>query len=128
MKRSDAEKLYRYGYAVEAAMPGGLAPAVLRADAAGSTLPLPEGGFGAAVAATGRQPRGYAPADPRTVLHFQFADGSNPFVCYGSPEEILDQLENWGRNYEIACKKHDGRILYAMLSEKKRSESARAGR
>lgn len=46
-----------------------------------------------------------------SYLHIQFADGSNPFVKYGSYDELKKEIKRWQRNYDLyPFTKPDGNI------------------
>jgi hypothetical protein len=51
-------------------------------------------------AETGKYISFYVPTDTR-LIHFSFADGSNPYVFRGSMLECMKELKKWARNYNI---------------------------
>lgn len=47
-------------------------------------------------------------------IHFNFSDGSNPYVFYGYPSECIKELERWRKRYQVNfVNKH-----YYTLTEK----------
>lgn len=58
--------------------------------------------------------------DP-SALHLLFADGSNPFVKYGSIKELQIELEAWSRRYGIRRLNSDcENVINYKLTEKTR--------
>lgn len=55
-------------------------------------------------------------------LHFEFADGSNPFVKYGTPVELYYELQAWSHGYRITAAASTGTAMIAAfrLEEKRR--------
>lgn len=122
-----AAKLYSYGYMVGIRFPGTDAEFIRPVPGAGP-LPLSGSPLGDAVSRlrgeTGLGARvrpDFLLFQDRLVLHFEFADGSNPYVFFGDHGSVLAELDRWARNWTIRPLKHDGRTLYARLSEKPRS-------
>lgn len=37
----------------------------------------------------------------KIMIHFEFADGSNPYIFRGSPLECLEELKRWEKRFSI---------------------------
>ena len=37
----------------------------------------------------------------KVLIHFEFVDGSNPYIFRGSPLECLAELKRWNKNFNI---------------------------
>lgn len=37
----------------------------------------------------------------KIMIHFEFADGSNPYIFRGSPLECLEEMKKWGKRFFI---------------------------
>lgn len=105
VNRALARKLWSWGLPVRQDSGNGAVPLVKPAcvPAAGA-----KAGFDVACAAAAGRP--YAPEArkciylvpwDRMALHLSFRDGSNPFVKYGTAEELLYELQAWSRGYRI---------------------------
>lgn len=35
------------------------------------------------------------------IIHFDFADGSNPYIYRGTVWDCLEELQKWGKNFDI---------------------------
>lgn len=41
----------------------------------------------------------------KSLIHFEFADGSNPYIFRGCPLECLEELKKWAVNFKITMLK-----------------------
>lgn len=105
VNRALARKLWSWGLPVRQDSGKG---AVLLEKPAGVPAAGAKAGFDAACAAAAGKP--YAPEARKCVylipwgrmaLHLSFRDGSNPFVKYGTAEELLYELQAWSHRYRI---------------------------
>lgn len=51
-------------------------------------------------AETGYYPAYYVKRE-RIMIHFQFSDGSNPYIFRGYPLECVKELSKWGKRFKI---------------------------
>lgn len=125
LSKRDAVQLYGHGFEIGFTPKGTALTVFKRHSLHGMALPGPAQHFIDALDGVrdlaGAKPKSaasYVAQHARLTLHFEFADGSNPFVFYGTPSETLAQLRKWHRNWDMTCIKNDGRMLFARLSEK----------
>ena len=52
--------------------------------------------------------------DEKTYIHFTFADGSNPYLFWGSVFDCAAELAKWGKHYNITFEK----IGFYMLEDR----------
>ena len=53
------------------------------------------------------------------VLHISFADGSNPFVKYGTRAELEREIHRWKRRFIILDRRDKGGCVWLNLSSKR---------
>lgn len=112
VNRALARKLWAWGLPVRIDAGNGAALLEKPAAVPEKTWPEPAGPFYAAclrAAPECAKPTRYrnavflVPSGPMCV-HFEFADGSNPFVKYGTYMELFHELRAWSTGYSIGVK------------------------